>query len=186
MVTAQIKSWSEYQPRFYGNFTLTEIILYTILEESVQEPIDDIHFERGADSCTATLENTRERMRQILQVRSTNSGKKGPKRSFSVGDLVLLRRRGLDQVHKCKFEARWQGPYRVAKILNHGHSVILHELSTDLQFGKYHIDHIKLFVPREESNRNKKTIWLWELNRHQQNAAREARGQTEGRVEDDE
>lgn len=39
------------------------------------------------------------------------------------------------------------------RVLNNHHSVILNDLTTGLRLGKYHIDHLKKFVPRTKNAR---------------------------------
>ncbi|KAJ5927873.1 hypothetical protein N7466_006829 [Penicillium verhagenii] len=66
------------------------------------------------------------------------------------GDLVLLRKVVLDQIHGRKLETRWAGPYRVQRVLPRGKSVFLEDLVTGLRVGKYHLDHLKPFVSRNQ------------------------------------
>ena len=56
--------------------------------------------------------------------------KKGRFPAPKEGDLVLLRRAALDNRYDKKLEARWEGPFRLSNLANHGRSGRLYDLIT--------------------------------------------------------
>jgi len=66
-----------------------------------------------------------------------------------------------------KLEPRWLAPYYVAKVLMGGRTIELQDLSSGLVLGKYHMDHIELWVHRvhnsvkmAEQSAFKKKYWF--------------------------
>lgn len=67
-----------------------------------------------------------------------------------VGDLVLRRRVNVDKSLGMKFDTRWDGPYRLVRISASGVSGDIVDLKTDNILGKYALDSLKVFVPKEQ------------------------------------
>ena len=73
------------------------------------------------------------------------------------GDLVLLRRFDMEKHHGMKLEPQWEGPYRLVQMAWHGRSGRLPDIQTgDLVRVKkgglkerIHVNHLKLFCPRD-------------------------------------
>ncbi|KAL3247644.1 hypothetical protein ABHI18_012339, partial [Aspergillus niger] len=68
---------------------------------------------------------------------------------YRVGDLVLVWRTTVEKDKGRKLDARWSGPFKVSKVSRHKRSVILSEIGTNLMLGRYHVDHLKLFLTRQ-------------------------------------
>lgn len=69
-------------------------------------------------------------------------------RDLMDGDLVLRRDTQLDQQHGRKLETRWLGPFKIARLSKFKRSAILIDTATGLKEGRYHVNHLKRFVPR--------------------------------------
>ncbi|KAJ5679602.1 hypothetical protein N7462_007846 [Penicillium macrosclerotiorum] len=142
-----------FNPHCFGQRHTENDLLRQALESDITERGDpvpqDLH--QAMDIHSETLHATRAKIKKMLEQRHEKGQEEGNRRYFRVDDLVLLRRVMLDQIKGRKLEIRWDGPYRVARVLGGQRSVILNDVTTDLRIGKYHIDHLKLFVPRTEN-----------------------------------
>ena len=66
------------------------------------------------------------------------------------GDLRKLRRLDLENQKSHKLEARWEGPYVVHKVANHGKSVWLKDMVSGEIKGRYHVNDTKHYLTRAE------------------------------------
>lgn len=102
------------------------------------------------------LEETRYKVQGVLLDREQKAAEKGhpTRRDFEAGDLVSLRNgcpTGPDSwTQHLKFKRRWLDLYSVSRLLHKYRSALLKDLITGRQVGKYHFNHLKLFVPRRE------------------------------------
>lgn len=84
---------------------------------------------------------------------------KEEKVSPAVGDLVRLRRLAQDNQHSHKLEPRWEGPYKVQKVAEHGKSVWLEDLNSGKLKGKYHINDVRLYLVRKKERPGEQEGW---------------------------
>lgn len=69
------------------------------------------------------------------------------------GCLVLLRRLAQDKSHSHKLEAKWEGPYRVKKMAEHGQSAYIEDMHSGVTKGRYHVNALKMFMTGEQVGR---------------------------------
>lgn len=67
--------------------------------------------------------------------KKVRNSRQDPTKLFQTGDLVLLRNRSLDLEHGRKLEAKWKGPFRIHRMLNHHRSALLEDLTTGMTIG---------------------------------------------------
>ena len=65
-----------------------------------------------------------------------------------LGDLVCLRAHALDTQKGKKLQPRWLGPYKLVKISKNGRSDIVHDIHTEQTVGRYHLNHLKVYILR--------------------------------------
>ncbi|KAI9884385.1 MAG: Platinum sensitivity protein [Watsoniomyces obsoletus] len=95
-----------------------------------------------------------ERRNNAIDARITDAAKRRQEDSWKApkkGDLVLPRRLELDTQRGRKLEPRWEGPYVLSHINYHGRSGVLSAVHEQKIVGRYHINDMKLFVPRERN-----------------------------------
>jgi hypothetical protein len=122
----------------------------------ITEP-DDLRSQR--DIHLATRDEDVETVRQRYLSRFVkHQGKEGRFPAPKEGDLVLLRRANLDTRFDKKFDARWEGPFRLKDLAHHGRSGRLYDILTDRlvktkQAGlkdRVHLDDLRVYIPREQ------------------------------------
>lgn len=99
----------------------------------------------------ATLDEMRNKFTEARFKKNRRILDKGDPRGQlpEVGDLVMLRRSALDNQHGRKLEPRNEGPYFVKKVAQHGQSAWLYSTHDDSLIGKYHLNDIWVFCPRD-------------------------------------
>jgi transposase InsO family protein len=135
-----------FQPRCFGDRHVDNDILAEAIQG--QQEMGRADLAIAADVHDEEICSRRESVCSRQQARHEESLQLDNRRTFKMNDLVLLRRTDLDGIHGRKLEPRWHGPFLIARILNNHRSVILNDLSSGLRLGKFHIDHVKRFVPR--------------------------------------
>jgi len=55
----------------------------------------------------------------------------------------------VDKERGRKLEPRWEGPYRLTRIVKEGVSRVLSDLKTEHEKGRYGFDAMKVYLPRE-------------------------------------
>jgi hypothetical protein len=140
-----------FQPTFFGPAPLQKQLLSEVIEQELQSrPEDWIDMSKSSTVHLERLDDTRRIVQELAVNKSATAANAGSRRTMAAGDLVLLRKAVLDNVKGRKLETRWSGPYQIARMLANGRSAILNDLSSGLRVGKFHMDHLKLFVPRSE------------------------------------
>lgn len=84
-----------------------------------------------------------------------------PAPNYDVGDHVLLKTQGLNDVDRgqtAKFIPRRDGPYKVTKIVS-PISFDLENPATGKTIGKYHVSHITPYVSRDIAREGEKASW---------------------------
>lgn len=66
------------------------------------------------------------------------------------GDLVLVRRLAQIKHGQNPLGTKWEGPLRVAKVAKHGKSLWVIPLSAEEPKRKFHMNDVKIFIPRKE------------------------------------
>lgn len=140
-----------FKPQYLGSSPLERsLVLPRILEEWGQQTAMDGDTRHQLDLPGAHLlhlDSLRERVR--LRISSPDSLQILP---IKRGDLVLLRRIEIDKSFSHKLETKWSGPLKVRRILKGNRSCVLEDLTTGFPVGKYHFDHLKLFVSRRRQD----------------------------------
>lgn len=72
------------------------------------------------------------------------------KRSFEVGDLVLIRNFVADSAVGKKMLPKWTGPFEIVKVLYHQPSCVVKELGSVSEKGRYSVNTMRLWIPRDE------------------------------------
>lgn len=138
-------------PRYFGPLSVDQ----QPIAETLQSTSRQWEGEPSKEVNLATMASRVERVHEVRESLRDHIAKTKkiaePNRTFKKGDLVLLRRIDLDQSKGRKLEARWAGPFIVHKLLKQQRSCLLRDLASNLTLGKYHIDHLKLFVHRSEN-----------------------------------
>ena len=96
------------------------------------------------------IRNIATKNRLMHQERVAESSDKHGKIIYKNGDLVLLRRLAQDKQKSHKLEPRWEGPYIIDKKNDHEKSLVLRNIHSDDNKGKYHTNDVKPFVERRE------------------------------------
>ena len=69
------------------------------------------------------------------------------------GSLVILRRTQQDNQHSHKLEPRWEGPYKVQRLTEHGQAAWISELHSGNVKGKYHLNALTTHLEGKEVGR---------------------------------
>lgn len=91
------------------------------------------------------------KLRLSEQDRVAERSYKEAKKEYKGGDLVLQRRLAQDNQKSHKLEPRWEGPYQVGKISENSKSIMLRDIHSGKDKGKYHTNDVKPFIIRKEN-----------------------------------
>lgn len=137
-------------PRYFGPMSVEQRLLADVLHETCGQWEAGLPGEVDLMAAASRVERVHEVRERTQEHIIRNNVPSAPNRTLKKGDLVLLRRIDLDQSKGRKLEARWAGPFIIQKLFSQGRSCLLRDIASSLTVGKYHIDHVKLFVPRTE------------------------------------
>lgn len=133
------------------------------LEDDIRSTFDESLLIKAASENTsmgehfktrlARLDEVRERAIEITAQHQQAQHRKSDPRWVSPkqGELVLLRRYRLDTQKGKKLEPRWIGPYILESLSPNGRSGWLKSLHTEANIGRHHLNNLKLYLAREDS-----------------------------------
>ena len=137
--------------------TLAEKLRYERIKDSVDEGINEGDLEvREYDLRLAQVEEVRELVRErvVLDLDEKEAEAKVPRyHKPQVGDLVLRRRFNVEKSLGMKLYSKWDGPYRMVQLSTSGTAGYLEDLKTGKVLGRYALDALKVFVPRESMSK---------------------------------
>lgn len=142
---------------FFGRETRYPADDYSVLDDLLSGLIGKTFDELGQvfeanqnRSFMIALEESRERaIAAVLDHQDRVALSNPPLRTFEVGDLVLIRNFKADRAVGLKMLPKWLGPFEVTVVSHHKASLVVRELGSRTNKGRYSVNTVKLWVSRE-------------------------------------